>query len=682
VRSMGRAGRAAGSMIRQMEGTEEKQAGGRSDREDLLQQKIRTLPTGPGVYQFKDEKGSVIYVGKARNLRQRVRQYFAKASSDSRFFIHYLRKNAVDVEAIAAGSDAEALILENNLIKELRPKFNIRLRDDKDYLCIRIDPGSPWPRFELVRRPTKDGARYFGPYSSGANAKDLYKFINRNFMLRTCSEAVFRSRKRPCLQHQIGRCMGPCTLPVDGDLYAASVGNAVMLLEGKTRELKEKLRGEMLAKSRAMEYESAGRTRDLMQAVDMLDGGQRVVDIERADTDVVGLAREMDRIVITLMFVRGGKVIGVRSEKFSRIGSGDEESLASFILQYYGEDHYLPAEILVSRRFPGSGLVEGFIRRQRGAAVRLLFPRRGKGRGLVRMADENAARALSEWESMEDAAASRLEYVASRLRLPKVPERIECIDISHTSGKEVVGSVVVMQSGELRRSEYKRFKVRSKARGDDFMAMQEVLTRRLARGVRGEKKWTLPDLLLVDGGKGHLKLASLLKEELRLGDMAVAAMAKDRRREHKSFVRLRVKERILEEDREMGLAPAGDGETPVTGKQPKGFDTIYTEGRKEGVPASMSTPLGMLVRLRDEAHRFAVGYHRKLRGRPMASSELLQVRGVGRATVARLYENFRGIDEMAAAGAEEIARKAGISLKLAAAIKEQAQKLKKTGPRD
>ncbi|MFH1438745.1 MAG: excinuclease ABC subunit UvrC [Pseudomonadota bacterium] len=642
-----------------------------ADQRSLIEKKVGTLPTAAGVYQFKDEKGNVLYVGKARNLRRRVRQYFTGTASDTRFFIHTIRKNTVDVETITTRTEAEALILENNLIKELRPRFNVRLRDDKDYMCVRLDRKRLWPRFELVRRPVKDGALTFGPYHSGSGAREMYRFLNRNFMLRTCSDRVFASRARPCLQHQIGWCMAPCTRPVDRDVYLKSIDNAVMLLEGKTDELIEGLRKSMFVLSRDMRYEEAARTRDLVTAVESLDARQRVVDIRRSDTDVIGLAREMDRIVITLMFVRKGRVTGVETVKFSRLGSNDEETLRSFICLYYGGSHYIPVEILLPARLPEMKALQRYILEQRQSKVRILSPGRGKGAELVRMAADNAAESLSEWESFEGAAAARLQYIAGRLHLPNLPERIECIDISHTSGREVVGAVVVMESGELKKSQYRKFKVKADAKGDDFIAMTEVISRRLARGVKGERKWKLPDLLLIDGGRGHLKVASILKDDFGLEEMSVAAIAKDRKREEKSLVRRRVKEKILAED---GIpeSPADGMDGGQSKAMPKGgFDTIYVDGHKEGIPATGSTPLGLLVRLRDEAHRFAIGYHRKLRGKKALASDLLEVKGIGPAMLTRIFDAFKGPGALRAADAKDISEKAGIGLKTAERIKEK-----------
>ena len=643
-----------------------------ADQRSLIEKKVGALPAAVGVYQFKDDKGNVIYVGKARNLRQRVRQYFTGTVSDTRFFIHYIRKNTVDLETITTRNEAEALILENNLIKELRPRFNVRLRDDKDYMCVRLDKKRLWPRFELVRRPVKDGALYFGPYHSGSYAKEMYRFHNRHFMLRTCSDRVFASRTRPCLQHQIGRCMAPCTRPVDRDVYLKSIDNAVMLLEGKTDELLDGLRKSMFVLSREMRYEEAARTRDLITALESLDARQRVVDIGRSDTDVIGLAREMDRVLLTLMFVRKGRVTGVQTEKFSRLGSNDEETLRSFICQYYGESHYVPGEILLPVRLAEMKALQKFILKKRESNVRILSPARGKGAGLVRMAVDNAAKSLLEWESLEDAAAVRLQYIAGRLHLPNLPERIECIDISHTSGREVVGAVVVMESGELKKSEYRKFKVKADTKGDDLMAMSEVISRRLTRGVKGERKWKLPDLLLIDGGRAHLKVASILKDDFGVEDMSVAAIAKDRKREENSLIRRRVKEKILAEDgMPDNTADEKDGQSKARRKG--GFDTLYIDGHKEGIPATGSTPLGLLVRLRDEAHRFAIGYHRKLRGKKALASDLLTVKGVGPAALSKIFKAFKGPRALKAAGAQDICDKAGISMEIAERIKEKLE---------
>jgi excinuclease ABC subunit C len=632
-----------------------------------IEKQIAALPRTPGVYIFKDEKGAVLYVGKARNRRQRVRQYFSPRSSDSRFFVSTVRRSAASVETISTSDEAEALILENNLIKELQPRYNIRLRDDKDYLCLRLDLRAAWPRLELVRRPGRDGARYFGPYSSAMTAKDLYRFLNRSFRLRTCGDRAFAARTRPCLQHQIGRCVAPCTLPVDRDAYARSVEQALMVLEGKTEELKARLQEEMLRHSRALEYEAAGRLRDLVAAVEAIEARQRVVDHRRTDADVIGFAREMDRMVVTLMTVRRGKVIGLADHRFSKVGSSDEETLRSFVVQLYGEGAVVPDRVLLD--IPDRTLLEQFIRQSRRDGVRVLAPHRGKGRELVAMAVDNAGKALREWASLEEAGPTRLAYIAARLHLPGPPCVIECIDISHTSGKEVVGSLVAMVEGELAKSRSRRFKVRMDTRGDDFLAMQEVLTRRLRRGVRAEKGWELPDLLLIDGGRGHLNLAAALKRELGAGAMAVAAIAKDRRREETAAIRLRVREKILEEDLALGQTPPETGEKRTAARVPRDFDTIYVEGQKEGIPATRTTPLGLLVGLRDEAHRFAIRYHRGLRAKKSLSSELLRVKGVGPRLVARLYENFRDLDEIRGSGAREIARRLRISPALAERIK-------------
>jgi excinuclease ABC subunit C len=444
-----------------------------------------------------------------------------------------------------------------------------------------------------------------------------------------------------------------------------------MVLEGRMQELKERLRKEMFERSGSLDYEEAAALRDLMYAVDSLDGKQRVVDVGRSDTDVAGLAREMDRVVIALMFIRGGRMVGMSVKKFARVGARDEEALGSFLVQYYGRDHYVPREILLSLKLSDGKILEQTIMKERGEKVRIASPRGGKGGGLVKMAVENANMALAEWESLEDGASSRLEYIAGRLRLPGPPWRIECVDISHTSGKEVTGSIAVMEEGAVDKSGFKRFKVRAETRGDDFMAMREVLARRFRRGVEGEKSWTLPDLLLVDGGKGHLKMASILKKEFGIEGMAVAAIAKDRGRERRAELRRRVKEKIIEEDRERGLAAEDDGLPQKKSKSRGGFDTIYVEGHKEGIPATRSTPLGLLVRLRDEAHRFAVGYHRKLRGKKSRSSSLLEIDGVGPATVRRLYERYRGPGDIRVASAEEIAAHTGISLKIVEKIKQK-----------
>jgi len=671
-----------------------------------IKEKVRNLPRNTGVYLFKDADSNVIYVGKARNLRKRVAQYFSSSSSDSRFFIDYIRRNAHDIEAIATDNEAEALILENNLIKQYRPKFNIRLRDDKDYLCIRVDTKALWPKLEPVRRPTMDGAKYFGPYHSGTDARELLDFLNRSFKLRTCSDTVLKTRKRPCLQYQIGRCTAPCTLYIDREEYMSAVDKAVMFLEGKTKELKEKLYDEMMTKSNEMKYEEAGKIRDLLRTIENLEAKQRVVDFGREDTDVVAIARKDEKMVITQVFVRSGKVIGIKHEKFNGIGSTDEDSLTSFLIQYYGGNGYLPSQILVQRKFFNFDTIEEIIFKNRSVKVKLESPRRGKGLGLIKLAEENANKAIEEWEKEENAENKKLEQLALKLNLPCPPQKIECIDISHTGGSMVVGAIAVMESGKLCKSLYRKFKVKSEAGGDDFKAMKEVLSRRFQRASAGEKGWELPDLMVIDGGRAHLGLAVLLRDESGIKNMPIIAIAKDRGLEQKRLIRKKVREKILEEDGKLqvkedsanekksneGLVihesatstvvlhdppspPAGTTTPPISSVQ---CDAIYLEGQKEAIPAYPSSPLGLIVRLRNEAHRFAITYHKKLRQKEALNSVLLNIEGIGDVTLRKLYENFDDLEKIAKAKTTVIAEKTGIPLKVAKRVKSEVRKIIKS----
>ena len=625
-----------------------------------IRKKLDSLPDAPGVYIFLDAKGRTIYVGKARSLRKRVRQYFTPSSSDTRFLIHNIRRSVRDIETIATAGDREALLLENTLIKERQPRYNVRLRDDKDYLCIRLDTRVRWPRIELSRKPTPDGARYFGPYHSSRSARSLARFLTRHFKLRSCKDTNFAARKRPCLQHEIGRCFAPCTLDVDHDAYTRNVGHALMYLEGRVDDLVSGLTREMERLSASMQYEEAAEMRDRLQGIEATRETQRVLTVTRIDQDALAVARAGDRAALAVLFFRRGRLVGMREEKLRRTELPDEEIVASFVGQYYGTDRTVPHEILLPCDHREREHLEAALTEIHERKVGIRVPRRGAKRSLVTLARENAERIIAQWDRLEDPAVEKLERLQAKLSLPGPPARMECVDISHTSGKQTVGSMSVMIDGSPSTAHYRRFKIRTASPGDDYAAMHELLSRRFRRA--HQDGWEPPDLLVVDGGKGQLGIAREVIRELGVEGVALASIAKDRRRQEAAEARRRVRERLGDRVRE---------------EPERSYDTVYLTGRTTGLPVRGPTsPLTLLVKLRDEAHRFAIDYHRKVRSRQSLGSRLTDIPLVGPATATKLLRALGSLKRIRSASEQELVD-AGASRRAAASIRTHFEKKKR-----
>ena len=656
---------------------------------DLLEAKIESLPKTPGVYLFKDKAGSVVYVGKAKSLRSRVHSYFQESGSDSRYFIPILRRIVRDLETVVTESEKEAAVLENELIKQHQPRFNVKLRDDKDFLCLRLDTNKPWPRIETVRRPSPDGARYFGPYHSATSARRTLHLVNKHFQLRTCSDAELASRRRPCLQYQIKRCPAPCVIAIDKAWYGEQVRSVALFLEGRHDELSGELTERMREASRTMEFELAAIYRDQLRAVEAVREGQRVVAMKDVDQDVIGLYREGSLVEILVFEVRAGRVTDTVSFSLRGVELPDDEVLAGFLNQYYAGQERLaaviPDEILVSILPDGAEGVAEWLGEIRGKKVLLFVPQRGPKVDLLAMATENAAHSFREKQRGGDDLESRLEELRDRLRLPSLPHRIECCDISHLGGGDTVGSIVSLLDGQLDKKRYRSFRVKTVADGDDYAAMYEVLGRRFRRGrtarieaaaageaaaiaaavaaevadaaaagAAGEaneaepldesdeafaavpaidsepepepepeeksatktgQEWDLPDLFVVDGGRGQLGVALQAARDLGLHDLPIVGLAKER-------------------------------ET-VTGE--KMVDRVYLPGQKNGIPLrSTSSALFFLSKIRDEAHRFANHMRKKLGKARRLRSDIDDVPGIGvevRKALLRELGSMVGIRE-------------------------------------
>jgi excinuclease ABC subunit C len=613
------------------------------------------IPTEPGVYLFKDARGAVVYVGKAKNLRTRVRQYF-REGGDERFFVAagFLGKTVADIETIVVTSSKEALLLENHLIKKHQPRFNVKLRDDKQYLVLRLKDPKPvtpddadapkrdlFPRVEVVRNIRDDGANYFGPYHSATSARETLRTLNRHFQLRTCTDHVLETRGRPCLQYQIKRCSGPCALDVPPEVYAEQVQDVKMFLGGRSAELVQRLRGRMQARAETEDYETAAVIRDSLGAVERTLAKQHVVQDDFIDQDVWGLFREADCVEVVVLFIRAGKLVGRRAFQQKDQELPDREVIAEYLQQYYATGTFIPDEVVVGMELEDAEPLAEWLGTARGKKVRIVEPRRGVRAKLVELADRNAAASASSRRGKSSDADELLGKVAKRLDLPRPPRRIECFDIAHIQGTETVAAMVTFVDGVASRGLYRKFKVRESG-NDDFAAMYEVLTRRFRRFAGGQHDpdpaWALPDLLVIDGGKGQLAMAVTALTDLGIklgGDgVEVIGLAKER-------------------ELEAGSAP----------------DRIYRRNVKDSIALRPNSPeLYVLARIRDEAHRFANTFHQQRRSKQTLRSELDDIPGIGATRRQKLLKHFGSVRAVRLANVADLAKAPGMNRKAAEAI--------------
>jgi excinuclease ABC subunit C len=608
----------------------------------LSDEVIARIPAGAGVYLFKDASGAVVYVGKAKSLRARVRQY-VRPGGDERLFVAagFLAEVVTEVETMVVADEKEALLLENHLIKEHRPRFNVKLRDDKQYLVLRLaipprplaaeveDRRVQYPRVEVVRHVRDDGARHFGPYHSATGARETLRVLNRHFQLRTCSDHVLEHRGRVCLQYQIKRCPGPCALPVDLAAYRDQVDDVAMFLAGRDRELVERLRQRMFERSEREDFEGAARLRDSIAAVEKTLARQRVVQDELIDQDIWGLHRRGTVVDVAVLFVRAGKLLGQRGFLQRDQELGDAQVLSEHVQQYYASGALIPDEVVVALPLEDAEVLVDWLSSLRGAKVRVVAPQRGGRVRLVELALDNA-RATAERRDQGPEAADLLVKLQQQLGLRHLPRRIECFDIAHLQGQETVAAMVTFVDGEPARRDYRRFKL-SAEQNNDFASMYEVLSRRFRRA-QTDSRWPLPDLLVIDGGKGQLASAVAALTDLGVevgaaGGMEVVALAKER-------------------ELEQGTAP----------------DRVFLRNVKDPIALrARSAELFVLARIRDEAHRFANTFHRQRRSKRLLRSELDEVPMIGSARKRALLRHFGSVDGMRAATVDELAQVPGMS---------------------
>ena len=584
-----------------------------------LEEQIQGLSTGPGVYLMKNREGSILYVGKAKNLRNRVRNYFGK-SADSRYALRFLMPKVHHVETLLTDTEKEALILENTLIKKHKPRHNINLKDDKTYLNLRLNPSEEFPKLSLVRKVKRDGARYFGPFASSAAVKETLRILHRVFPLRTCSTANFRNRSRPCLNYQIKKCLGPCCGFIAREQYDEMIQQVLLFLEGKNSQLIRRLRERMTAASEDLRFEEAARIRDQIEAVEQTLERQKAVSLNQADQDVIAFYRQGSDWEFQILFFRRGLLVGNKSFPLSRLNLPEEEALSAFIRQYYAEEPSIPNEILLPLAIEDQGLIAEWLSEKKGKRVDVWTPRRGQKKSLVEMAKKNAENHFRNRISEKQSAELVLRELQERLRLKNLPRRVECFDISNLFGTLAVGSMVRFTDGHPDRSRYRRFKVHAPSFPDDYAMMYEVLKRRYSKL---EKKEEPPDLLIVDGGKGQLNVALAVLSELGVEGVSAIGLAKDRGR-------------------------------PERGKKEKTSDRIYLPNVKDPVTLLDSAVLRYLQKIRDEAHRFAITYHKKLRGRQGLQTIVDEIPGIGAVKKKALLKEFGSLKNLQEASAEKI----------------------------
>jgi len=597
-----------------------------------LTEQVRGLPASPGVYLFKDAEDNILYVGKAANLRHRVSSYFGggqKLTPKLRRMV----SRVSDLDYFVTGSEQEALILELNLIKRHHPTYNVRLKDDKTFPYLKIDLSEDWPRVFVTRRLEEDGGRYFGPFASAKSVRQTLKLIKGIFPFRSCSRTITGTDRRACLDYDIGRCLAPCIGVTSREEYAEVIKQVVLFLEGKQEMVVRQLESRMNKAAETLDFETAARLRDQLGAVKQVVEGQRIAATVRGEQDVIAFAQDRDQACVQVFFIRGGKLIG--RESFLLQGTRYEEPsqiMTSFIKQFYDSSPYIPPLLLLQHPVEDVATVQSWLQGKRGGRVSIQVPRRGNKKQLLKIVADNAEQGLEQLKIKQlaspTALSAALDEIKKELKLPRLPSRLEGYDISDIQGTAAVGSMVVFDKGKPKPAHYRRFKIKSVPAADDYAMLQEVLRRRFKRAGAASDSWAiLPDLVLIDGGKGQLNAARETMEEAGINAVPVASLAKEN-------------------------------------------EEIFIPRRREPVILPRSSPgLQLLQRLRDEAHRFALSYHQRVRKRATFASALDNIPGVGPKRKRALLRQFGSVRAIKEASLEELTT-AGMNKNLAKKIKE------------
>jgi excinuclease ABC subunit C len=596
---------------------------------DDVDSKLDAAPAEPGVYLLRDRASKVLYVGKAKSLRSRVRAYF-REGGDGRYTVRFLMRRVTNFDTIVTASEKEALILENNLIKQYKPRYNIRLKDDKSYLSAKVT-NHAWPRITVTRKIVKDGGRYFGPFGSADGLRETIDVIRKTFPLRTCTDAVFRNRSRPCLEYQIKRCLGPCCLDVDRNEYGRHLHAAQMLLEGKDLELLHEMRDQMKAHASRLEFEEAARIRDRVRAIEKTVERQTVLHHLGIDQDVFGIYREGGFIEAIVLIVRGGKLTSTQGWSFQDLEFPVHDILSDLLTQYYSGPRQVPDEVIVPVELEDAEVRAELLSERRGKKCEMFQPQRGDKLRLLEMAMDNARQSFASRRDNEKTRERMLDDLRVKLNLRNSPKRMECYDISNLQGSMVVGSQVTFDEGEPQKNLYRRYRIRSFEGQDDFAAMYEVLKRRLERATRDNE---YPDLWVIDGGKGQLNVALEVLREFKLLDQIDCVSL--------------AKQHVLGDRRAKEVS--------------KSDERVFLPNRKDPIilPKN-STALFLLVRIRDEAHRFAITYNRELRRRARLRSVLDDIEGVGPVKRRAMLRHFGSLRRIREATVDELAAVKGLN---------------------
>lgn len=599
-----------------------------------LEEKLKKLPDCPGVYQMKDKSGTIIYIGKAKVLKNRVRQYFHSAANHN-LKTQLMVSHIADLDYIICDSEMEALVLESNLIKEYKPKYNILLKDDKHYPYIKLTLNEEYPRVLYVRKIENDGAKYFGPYPAGFSVRETLDLLKNIFKIAHCKKVFPRDigKERPCIYHSMGRCGAPCTGKISSEEYKKLFKDIASFLEGKDKEVIESLTEEMMKASDNMEFEMAAAIRDRLMSVKALSEKQKVITDNDADMDVFALAAEDGLACVEVFFIRHGKLIGRNSFDISNFALEDEgEALESFVTQYYRGEYYIPKTVLLSHEIEDTEMLEQYFHELRGKKTLVKTPLKGANKRIVDMALENARKNIMNMKTekiKEQLKANAIIELAQSLCLEVVPDRIESYDISHISGTDSVASMVVFKNGKPAKKDYRHFKLDDSIGNNDVESMRQVLIRRFTHESRkGDNRFAeLPDLILMDGGLGQMHIAAEVLDELNI-DIPVFGMVKNDKHRSRG---------IVSDEGEITLPPQGSA-------------------------------FRLIMQIQEEVHRFAIEYHRKLRNKRITESELDKIEGIGKAKKAELLKEFKSINKIKSATFAELCRVRGISPQLAEKI--------------
>ena len=602
---------------------------------NLIAEQLKQLPTSPGVYLLRDATGNILYVGKAANLHHRVRSYFGAGQKLS-LKLQRMVARVNELDFFITSSEQEALILECNLIKRHRPRYNVRLKDDKTFPYLKIDLNDDWPRVHITRRLEEDGGRYFGPFASAKSVRQTLKVIKGIFPFRSCSRTITGTDSRACLDYYIHHCLAPCIGVASKEEYAEVIKQVILFLEGKQEVVVQELESKMNKAAEALNFEQAAWLRDQIQAINRVIEGQRIATAVRGEQDVIALAGDKDQAYVQVFFIRGGKLIG--RESFVLQGTRSEEPpqiMASFIKQFYSSNPYIPPLLLLQYPVEDTTVIENWLQSKKGAKVHIQVPCRGGKRQLVKIVAENAQQGLEQLKIKQLAAPAALEAalaeIKRELHLPRLPSRMEGYDISNIRGTAAVGSMVVFEKGKPEPSHYRRFKIKTVSGVDDYAMLHEVLKRRFKRSsdASATNSWAiLPDLILVDGGKGQLNAALSAIGESGVKSVPTASLAKEN-------------------------------------------EEIFIPRKTEPIILPRSSPgLQLLQRLRDEAHRFALGYYQKIHKRETFASVLDTIPGIGPRRKRALLKQFGSVQGIRKASEEELATAKGMNQSLAKRVKE------------